>query len=171
MYGDKRSHIPIADEMYEHIIYFFVAWFACPDEHNCLRRCCLLGTVLIAAKWLVTIVAKWIVTVATKWLATKWLVTIVSKCTVKTGLKFTTNRKSLGEAVCILSCRYVRMRVLVLRAEMCTCVTDKLPTWCWWVMCGVAGRITQLMEQLDVYISVKPKPKQPSKVSPTLSAL
>lgn len=25
--------------------------------------------------------------------------------------------------------------------------------------------ITQLMEQLDVFISIKPKPKQPSKVS------
>ena len=39
----------------------------------------------------------------------------------------------------------------------------------WCVMGDVfAGRITQLMEQLDVYISVKPKPKQPSKVSCTL---
>lgn len=28
-----------------------------------------------------------------------------------------------------------------------------------------AGRVTQLMEHLDVFISVKPKPKQPSKVS------
>ena len=65
------------------------------------------------------------------------------------------------------------MCVLMLRAEMCAlvCDYDELPTWRWWVMCGVAGRITQLMEQLDVYISVKPKPKQPSKVSPTLSPL
>jgi hypothetical protein len=29
----------------------------------------------------------------------------------------------------------------------------------------VTGRVTQLMEHLDVFISVKPKPKQPSKVS------
>lgn len=28
--------------------------------------------------------------------------------------------------------------------------------------------ITQLMEQLDVFISIKPKPKQPSKVSEML---
>jgi len=27
------------------------------------------------------------------------------------------------------------------------------------------AKINQLMEQLDVYISIKPKPKQPSKVS------
>ncbi len=29
----------------------------------------------------------------------------------------------------------------------------------------IAGKISQLMEQLDVFISIKPKPKQPSKVS------
>ena len=29
----------------------------------------------------------------------------------------------------------------------------------------VSARVTQLMEHLDVFISVKPKPKQPSKVS------
>ena len=32
------------------------------------------------------------------------------------------------------------------------------------ILFDFSGRITQLMEHLDVFISVKPKPKQPSKV-------
>ena len=34
-----------------------------------------------------------------------------------------------------------------------------------------SARLAQMMEQLDVFISVKPKPKQPSKVSFDLSNL